>query len=239
MFDNSAPREEAPRAPGRPRDRERQAATIRATAELLREVGYGRLSIDAVARRAGVTRQLIYRWWGNKARLVMECLFAWDESAPVPDTGSFAGDLRLLIEEIVARYARPEMALGLSALQADLLAQPSLLCDADREFVLPWVARWEEAFERAKLRGEIPRTTRARAVMDVVVGAVTVLLQEKTLGRRAIGAYLCALLLPGIGVQPRSANEPGGDRSGARTGGSRRTESARKRSRATDRHEKE
>ena len=42
------------RSPGRPRDQERQAATIAATAELLREVGYNSLSIDAVAKRAGV-----------------------------------------------------------------------------------------------------------------------------------------------------------------------------------------
>jgi len=203
VFDNSRPTKEQARPPGRPRDRERQAATLRATAELLREVGYGRLSIDAVARRAGVTRQLIYRWWGNKARLVMECLFRWDESRPVPDMGSFADDLRQLVEEIVERYARPEMALGLSALQADLLAQPSLLRDADREFVLPWVVRWEEVFDRAKARGEIPPSTHGRAVMDVVVGAVTVLLQEKTLKRGAIGAFLAELLLQGIGVRVR------------------------------------
>jgi AcrR family transcriptional regulator len=203
-------------SPGRPRDQERQSATIAATAELLREVGYSRLSIDAVAKRAGVTRQLIYRWWEHKARLVMEALFRWNEDQAAPDTGSFDGDLRSLVAEVVKRYARPEMALGLPGLQADLLAQPSLLRDVDREFVAPVAARWREVFERAQLRGELPPSAHARAAMDVAVGAVTVLLQERTLGRRAIVGYVTGVLLDGIGGATRSARPSASRRGNAR-----------------------
>jgi AcrR family transcriptional regulator len=213
------------RSPGRPRDPERQAATIAATAELLREVGYNSLSIDAVAKRAGVTRQLIYRWWGHKARLVMEVLFRWGGDQAAPETGCFEGDLRRLVAQIVKRYARPEMALGLPGLQADLLAQPSLLRDADREFVAPEATRWQGVFGQAKARGELPPSTHARAAMDVAVGAVTVLLQERTLGRRAIVDYVTGVLLHGIGDHtrtgrrspargPKARRRPGGAKGG-------------------------
>ncbi len=69
-------------APPDPRRRSdaSHAAILAATVELLEEGGYRALTIEGVARRAGVGKQTIYRWWdGSKAALVLE---AFSEDCP-------------------------------------------------------------------------------------------------------------------------------------------------------------
>lgn len=69
-------------------------AILSAALELCRETGYGRLGIEAIARRAGVGKQTIYRWWPSKGALLLEALE--DVSSPAafyPDTGDLIADL--------------------------------------------------------------------------------------------------------------------------------------------------
>src|SRR5262249_48564442 len=61
----------APRGPGRPRSEKAHKAVMRSTLKLLERVGFNELSIEAVASRAGVGKATIYRWWPNKAELVI------------------------------------------------------------------------------------------------------------------------------------------------------------------------
>ncbi|MBW4477525.1 MAG: TetR/AcrR family transcriptional regulator [Tolypothrix brevis GSE-NOS-MK-07-07A] len=56
--------------PGRPRSEESHQAIIKATLDLLSLMGYDRLSIDAIARSAGVGKTTIYRWYASKEELV-------------------------------------------------------------------------------------------------------------------------------------------------------------------------
>lgn len=70
---------------------------------LLREVGYDRLTIDAVAARAHVSKATIYRRWDGKAELVVAALR--DRQVGVhnpPDTGSLRGDLIELLRATAA-----------------------------------------------------------------------------------------------------------------------------------------
>src|SRR5437667_11698445 len=61
-----------PRGPGRPRSEKARKAVIRATLKLLERVGFNELTIEAVAARAGVGKATDYRWWANKAELVVD-----------------------------------------------------------------------------------------------------------------------------------------------------------------------
>ena len=58
--------------PGRPRSEKARKAVMRSTLRLIREVGFHELTIEAVAARARVGKATIYRWWPNKAELVIE-----------------------------------------------------------------------------------------------------------------------------------------------------------------------
>ena len=58
--------------PGRPRSEASRQATLMAALELAAEIGYGRLTIEGIAARAGVGKQTIYRWWPSKADILLE-----------------------------------------------------------------------------------------------------------------------------------------------------------------------
>ncbi|OON72110.1 TetR/AcrR family transcriptional regulator [Streptomyces tsukubensis] len=88
--------------------------------EELAAVGYGRLSIEAIARRAGVGKTAVYRRWRSKLHLVLDLVSALAvQGLPAPDTGSLDGDLRLLYE-VTSRALRHPVA---SQIVPDLLAE--------------------------------------------------------------------------------------------------------------------
>ncbi|SOH93231.1 transcriptional regulator, TetR family [Monaibacterium marinum] len=69
---------------GRPRDTEAAGAIKAATLKLVRERGYGKVSIAAIAAEANVARQTLYNRWNTKANLVLDAVF--EETAQYADT---------------------------------------------------------------------------------------------------------------------------------------------------------
>ena len=93
------PTSAGPRARGRRRDATRDDALRQAALDLLVEVGYDRMTIDAVAARAQAGKGTVYRRWANKAELVADALAQRHAAKPVPDTGSLRRDLEILLTE--------------------------------------------------------------------------------------------------------------------------------------------
>lgn len=128
---------------GRRNERSR-AAVLAATTAAVAESGYAGTSIEGIARRAGVGKQTIYRWWPSKAHVVLEAMLeSAPADAPLPDSGDFAADLRELLRETVAelRTAAGTLQALLVEMQTDAelaeairtrLLQPQLAAVADR-----------------------------------------------------------------------------------------------------------
>src|SRR4051794_35435011 len=96
---------------GRPRSQSARAAVLAATADLIDEHGYGKLTMEAIAKRAGVSKQTVYRWWPSKAAVVLETL---NEVAAAIAPAS--GDLRDFIRRSVRGAQRNrELLAGLMA----------------------------------------------------------------------------------------------------------------------------
>jgi AcrR family transcriptional regulator len=116
------------RGPGRPRSEYARQAILAATTHLIGQDGYGRVTMEAIARDAGVSKQTVYRWWPTKAAIVLEAL---NEGAaviaPVTDTGSFSTDLRVFLRRTVTgaggRNARLLAALMAEAQLDDAFAE--------------------------------------------------------------------------------------------------------------------
>lgn len=137
----------------------------------LAAVGYGRMSIEAVAKRAGVGKTAIYRRWDSKLRMVIDVVSAVTvHTMPVPDTGTLRGDIRSLLDTAA------------QALRHPLASQvvPDLLAEAARN---PDIARTLEAAIRdtqhdissvlvtnAAQRGEVPADTDPELALDLVLG---------------------------------------------------------------------
>jgi AcrR family transcriptional regulator len=137
----------------------------------LADVGYGRLSIEAVARRAGVGKTAIYRRWGNKLEMVLEIVSdVAGRSVPLPDTGSFAGDLQLLMM-IVSRALQHRIA---SQIIPDLMAEaarnPKIAETLQRALRTHQQAVGDQIVGQAVTRGELPAGTDANLAVDLMLG---------------------------------------------------------------------
>jgi AcrR family transcriptional regulator len=88
---------------GRPRSVAVDLAIAQATSDLLVAHGYGGLTMAAVAGRAGVSTATLYRRFQNKEDLVATAVAELREEELFPDTGSLAGDVRIILERLANR----------------------------------------------------------------------------------------------------------------------------------------
>ncbi|GHJ24488.1 hypothetical protein TPA0909_61020 [Streptomyces albus] len=91
-------------------ERSRQAI-LRASMELVGEVGYPKLTIEAIAARAGVGKQTIYRWWPSKAAVLLDaCTDAATgdgHDSGLPDTGDVEADLKTVLRATADEFSDP------------------------------------------------------------------------------------------------------------------------------------
>ena len=96
-------------------------AILDATARLFHNRGYDRLTIEGIAKEAGVGKQTIYRWWPSRGALIGECL-AEGRLIPVdfvvPDTGNLAADVETWLRSVLSILDAPEGGALLRSLVA-------------------------------------------------------------------------------------------------------------------------
>jgi AcrR family transcriptional regulator len=149
-----------------------RAAAIAATLAELAESGYSALSLESVARRAGVHKTTLYRRWGSREDLVLEAMLERaDAHISVPDTGSLRKDLLELARTAAANAATPEVAAMARAVAAES-PHDSRLAAANRRFWDERLALDGVIVERAIERGEIASGTEPRQVIESVLGPI-------------------------------------------------------------------
>ena len=149
-----------------------RAAAIAATLAELAESGYSALSLESVARRAGVHKTTLYRRWGTREDLVLEAMLdRAGEHISIPNTGSLRKDLFELAQTATANAASPEVAAMARAVVSQM-PHDSRLAAANRRF-------WEERLaldgmivEHAIERGEVAPGTQPRQVIESVLGPI-------------------------------------------------------------------
>lgn len=162
------PGQTASHAPGRKRDASRDDALCQAALEVLAEVGYDRLTIDAVAARAGAGKATCYRRWAGKAELVVDAVGRMKAAPVLPDTGTLRGDLI----ELTCHFHDTEDAAFRTDVQAGLVS--GLVRDAKlrevfaEQFIAPRKAVFRAVFERAVERGEIAPLPNCELLSDIV-----------------------------------------------------------------------
>ncbi|MCM3631226.1 TetR/AcrR family transcriptional regulator [Paenibacillus glycanilyticus] len=94
---------------GRPRNVETQKAILTASYDLLLESGFEAVTVEKIAEQAKVSKATIYKWWPNKAAVVMDgFLFAAAARLPVPDTGAAYEDIVIHASNLVRFLTSPE-----------------------------------------------------------------------------------------------------------------------------------
>ncbi len=171
----------APRTAGRPRDRRIDDAVLAATADLLVDVGYTKLSIAAVAARAGTHKPAIYRRWSTKAQLVHEAAFPDRAEAFIPDTGDLRSDLRAIVGGAVDLFAQPVVRAAVPGLLAEFAAHPDLHAQLLARLSDQVWGAIGDRFAAAAERGEVRPGVDPWVVLELVGGAALLALMTRPL----------------------------------------------------------
>jgi AcrR family transcriptional regulator len=159
--------------PGRRRSEESRQAILEAASELVAEEGYGSLSIEKIAQRAGSGKQTIYRWWPTKADVLMEALATKaDLHIQIPDEGSFAADLRAVLRDSFQLARVPAVTQLLRALMAEAQADAAFAERFRDAFLRRRRRSLAVVLNRAAARGELPPGVPIDTISDVIFGTL-------------------------------------------------------------------
>jgi AcrR family transcriptional regulator len=155
--------------PTGPRAEAREQAILDAALELLMEVGYDRLSIDALAERARAGKATIYRHWSGKAQIVAEAVrrLKADTMTVSVDTGTLRGDLISEMVQACSSMSTEDAAIITGVMSA--MRTDAELAGLIRSQVLDSKrGKFDGIIERAVSRGELPVGSSAELVEEVI-----------------------------------------------------------------------
>lgn len=182
--------------PGRPRSETARQATLAALVALIEEDGYGAVSMQAIARRAGVSKQTLYRWWPSKAAILLEVLNAGaGERAPLPEPATLDEELQAFVSASVLG-ARGRTGRLLRALMSEAQADPAFAPAFREGFLARRRAVLVDLLERARARGEVPANVDLSFLAEIMFGTLWYrLLADSGPIDRAFAQRLAAALL--------------------------------------------
>jgi AcrR family transcriptional regulator len=166
----AAPNESGDDTPrvGRPRDPRVDDAIRQATLELLIEDGYQATTIQAIARRAGVSAPSVYRRWSSKAELIEEAVFPSGLLAPEARTGDVITDLQPYCLQILTYLADPPIRAAIPGLLVEYQNNPEIWRHSMERSFFPMRTSFDIYLEQT---GRKPVVS-SDALFDVMVGAL-------------------------------------------------------------------
>jgi AcrR family transcriptional regulator len=150
---------------------ERELEILRAAYELLNEVGYEGLRLDAVATRARTSKATLYRHWPGKPQLVADAVRAckgWQED--LPDTGSLREDLILLVRGMADHMAGEDGPL-LAGLMMAMRSDPEFAVEM-RAMAATKPLLGDEICARAVDRGQLAAGCKAGLIEEIAPAAL-------------------------------------------------------------------
>jgi AcrR family transcriptional regulator len=162
---------------GAVRSPDTHSAILNAAARVLTNEGYAGFTFDAVARLAGSSKPTLYRWWPNKAALIMEVYEQSSETVLAPkDHGSLEADLNDIMRRLVVWWRDTRAGEAFRGVIAE--AQGS--SEAQEQLRATFLPRRREilrkAFDRAQARGEITNSADTESALSLLIGMNLMLL---------------------------------------------------------------
>ncbi|WP_327269294.1 TetR/AcrR family transcriptional regulator [Streptomyces sp. NBC_01218] len=186
-------------------------AILEAALELCVEKGYGRMTVEAIAARAGVSKKTIYRWWPSKSGILMEIFTdALADAAPFTDTGDIEADLRIHIGLAVRLLGTPPYGPAYAGILSEVHHDMDLARTLAEQVVDPRVDLAVTLLARAQGRGQIPPGADLRLMVELLYGAVYYRhVLRKPPQDEATIATLVALVLRGAGAAASTTTTAG------------------------------
>src|SRR6266700_3356803 len=158
------------RGPGRPRSEKARKAIIRSTLALLNRMGFHELSIEAVAAHAGVSKATVYRWWSNKAELVIDAFVsAVEKELRFPSAGPVLESLHRQMRRWAVIFRSPLGQIVATVIGAGP-SDPEILEAFRSHWIEPRRIEARRLLQQAIAKGEIRADLDPDAVLDLLYG---------------------------------------------------------------------
>ena len=155
---------------GRHRSVEAEASILKAALDLLERKPLREVTADAIARRAGVSKATIYKWWPNKSLVALDAyLGGMTERVVMPDTGSAEMDFTVQLKSVTAFYKSPLGRLFCQFI-AEGQSNPGFLALFRERFLYARRDAARVMWRRGVDRGEIRKEIDGEIVLDLIYG---------------------------------------------------------------------
>ena len=158
------------KTPGRPRSIQSHQSMLKATLELLGEVGFEAMSIEAIASRAGVGKTTIYRRYKSKEELVADAIESMRQDVVIPDQGNLWRDIDELIENAAQITLSPLGRQTVAMIISSASSNPQFAQIYQSKYLQPRRQAFAVVIERAKKRKEVPTDLDSGLVFDAMSG---------------------------------------------------------------------
>lgn len=161
--------------PGRPRSERARRAVLEAAGALLERDGLPAMTMEAIARRSGVSKATIYRWWSSKEAVTLDALAErLAVRLPVaPGARSLRGELVLRLRSRAAMLrAHPAILQTLAAVQSRMAGDPDLGAAYHAHVSERLHGESRAAFGRARRAGQIRAEADVDVALDLLFGGL-------------------------------------------------------------------
>ncbi|HVV50710.1 MAG TPA: TetR/AcrR family transcriptional regulator [Polyangia bacterium] len=185
------------RAPHR-RDENARLAVLHAADDLLVERGFGGVTVEGIAARAGVAKQTIYRWWPSKVDVLLDTLIEdADRRLEVPDGGAAVEDARRYLRALARFLTKEPAGKVLLALLGEAQHDAEVAELFAERYLRPRRRAEREMLARGIASGELPADLDPDAVLDALMGPVFYrALTGSSIPRRFVDSLVDDLLAP-------------------------------------------
>jgi AcrR family transcriptional regulator len=148
-------------------------AILRAADDLLVEKGFAGVTVEGIARAAGVAKQTVYRWWSSKTDVLMDAFLedAAEDLEP-PDTGNLESDLRAYLRDTARFLTVDDAGTVYRALVGQAQHDSGLAQKFRARYLHDQQVRDQKPFVRAIARGELSPETDVASLAEWLVGPI-------------------------------------------------------------------
>ncbi|MEU6768471.1 TetR/AcrR family transcriptional regulator [Streptomyces sp. NPDC046853] len=174
-------------APDSKRRSERSRRAIYdAALELVSEVGYAKLTIEAIAARAGVGKQTIYRWWPSKGAVLLDAFLdlghqASEEASTaagheleheIPDSGDLETDLKYVVRATIDELKNPKYDAPYRALAAEGMLNDEIGAEYVEKLLEPSLQLYVKRLRSAQEAGQVSSEVDPRIALELWTGPI-------------------------------------------------------------------
>jgi AcrR family transcriptional regulator len=160
------------RAPHR-RDENARIAVLHAADDLLVERGFGGVTIEGIAARAGVAKQTIYRWWPSKVDILLDTLIEdASRQLAIPDAGSAVESARRYLRSLARFLNENPAGKVLLALIGQAQHDQAMAATFHRRYLDPQRRAEREMLQRGIASGELAADLDVDAALDALLGPI-------------------------------------------------------------------